>query len=90
MGFNYKSLDKNTIQVTIDDKNFYIENCTSSADMLYWLNQQLTAAQTEIAKLQAALDVAVEFINSISIRELDSQNVLKRISALDKIKQIKG
>ena len=40
--------------------------------------------------LQSALDVAVEFIESISIRELDSQNVLKRISALEKIKQIRG
>jgi hypothetical protein len=44
----------------------------------------------EIARLQSALDVAVEFIESISTRELDSQNIIKRIYILDKIKQIRG
>lgn len=70
-------------------KEVYFKAC-SDFEKHEVLKEKLKYSEAENKQLQSALDVAVDFIDSISIRELDSQNVLKRISVLEKIKQIRG
>jgi hypothetical protein len=72
------------LQLKLDDRKQIIN------DIDVALLGNLAAIQAEFTSCKAALEKAIRFIESISLRELDSQHIIERGGLLQSIIQSRG